>query len=299
MTKQNFEKLSNGHNGKRRVWFITGASKGLGYAFTNAALEAGDQVVAVARTIGKLEKLQEQYKDSLLFLNLDIRDRDAVFATVKVATEHFGHLDIVVNNAGVMTLGMVEELSEADARDLMETNFFGALWVCQAVFPYLRKQRAGHLIQISSIGGILSGPMSGIYSASKFALEGLSEALAQEAAHFGVKLTIVEPGGYWTDLYTSMRYSTALTEYESLRELLAKQYSEGSVDSDPILAAEALMKLVESENPPLRLILGSMLYDVARNTYRERIATWESWESVSRSAERGIPAPEGYGLAKE
>lgn len=299
MTKQNFEKLSNGHNGKRRVWFITGASKGLGYAFTNAALEAGDQVVAVARTIGKLEKLQEQYKDSLLFLNLDIRDRDAVFATVKVATEHFGHLDIVVNNAGVMTLGMVEELSEADARDLMETNFFGALWVCQAVFPYLRKQRAGHLIQISSIGGILSGPMSGIYSASKFALEGLSEALAQEAAHFGVKLTIVEPGGYWTDLYTSMRYSTALTEYESLRELLAKQYSEGSVDSDPILAAEALMKLVESENPPLRLILGSMLYDVARNTYRERIATWESWESVSRSAERGIPAPDGYGLAKE
>lgn len=299
MTKQNSEKLSTSHNGKRRVWFITGASKGLGYAFTNAALEAGDQVVAVARTIGKLEKLQEQYKDSLLFLNLDIRDRDAVFATVKVAAEHFGHLDIIVNNAGVMTLGMVEELSEADARDLMETNFFGALWVCQAVFPYLRKQRAGHLIQISSIGGILSGPMSGIYSASKFALEGLSEALAQEAAHFGVKLTIVEPSGYWTDLYTSMRYSTTLTEYESLRELLAKQYSEGSVDSDPILAAEALMKLVESENPPLRLILGSMLYDVARNTYRERIATWESWESVSRSAERGIPAPEGYGVAKE
>ncbi|MGZ7442999.1 SDR family oxidoreductase [Paenibacillus sp. TH7-28] len=295
MTTQKPDKLTDRNIGKRRVWFITGASKGLGYAFTSAALEAGDQVVAVARTIGKLEKLQEQYQDSLLFLHLDIRDREAVFATVKVAVEHFGHLDIVVNNAGVMTLGMVEELSESDARDLMETNFFGALWVCQAVFPYLREQRAGHLIQISSIGGLISGPMSGLYSASKFALEGLSEALAQEAAHFGVKLTMVEPGGYWTDLYTAMRYSNPLDAYDSLREELVKQYAEGSSDSDPILAAEALMKLVESENPPLRLILGSMIFDLVRNTYQERIKTWEDWESVSRSAEKGIPAPEGYG----
>lgn len=295
MTTYNSDKLPHPDLGKRRVWFITGASKGLGYAFTRAALEAGDQVVAVARTIGHLEKLQDQYKNSLLFLNLDIRNRDAVFATVKAAVEHFGHLDIVVNNAGVMTLGMVEELSENDAKDLMETNFFGALWVCQAVMPYLREQRAGHLIQISSIGGVISGPMSGLYSASKFALEGLSEALAQEASHFGVKLTIVEPGGYWTDLYTSMQYSSPLDAYHSLREELAKQHSEGSVDSDPALAAEAIMKLVESGNPPRRLILGSMIFDLIRDTYKERIKTWEDWEAVSRSAEKGIPAPEGYG----
>ncbi|WP_253947898.1 SDR family NAD(P)-dependent oxidoreductase [Paenibacillus ehimensis] len=221
MTTQNSDKFLDRNTGKRRVWFITGASKGLGFAYASAALEAGDQVVAVARTIGQLEKLKEQYQDALLFLNLDIRDREAVFATVKVAVEHVGHLDIVVNNAGIMTLGMVEELSETDARDLMETNFFGALWVCQAVIPYLRQQRSGHLIQISSIGGLISGPMSGLYSASKFALEGLSEALAQEAAHFGVKLTIVEPGGYWTDLYTTMRYSSPLDAYASLREELA------------------------------------------------------------------------------
>ena len=281
-----------------RVWFITGASKGLGYAFTKTALDAGDQVVAVARTKGKLEKLQEQYADALMFLKLDIRDRETVFATVKAAVEHFGHLDIVVNNAGIMTLGMVEELSEADVRNLMETNFFGALWVCQAVIPYLREQRTGHMIQISSIGGLISGPMSGLYSASKFALEGLSEALAQEAAHFGVKLTIVEPGGYWTDLYTAMNYSKPLDAYDSLREELTKQYSEGSVDSDPILAAEALMKLVQSDNPPRRLILGSVIFDLVRNTYHERIKTWEDWESVSRSAEKGIPAPEGYGEAQ-
>jgi len=173
----------------------------------------------------------------------------------------------------------------------METNFFGALWVSQAVFPYLREQRSGHLIQISSIGGVISGPMTGMYSASKFALEGLSEALAQEAAHFGVKLTIVEPGGYWTDLYSTMRYSQPLEAYHFLREELAQQYAESSIDSDPALAAEALMKLVNSENPPLRLILGSAIFDIARNTYKERITTWEAWESVSRAAEQGISVP--------
>ncbi len=287
------------NNENKRIWFITGASKGLGYAFTLSALKAGDKVVAVARTIDKLEKLKEEYQDTLLPLKLDITDRKAVFSTVEAAVQHFGKLDVVVNNAGIMTLGMIEELSESDARNLMETNFFGALWVCQAVMPYLRSQGSGHIIQISSIGGIISGPMSGIYSASKFAIEGMSEALAKEAAHFGIKLTIVEPGGYWTDLYTSMGYSNPLDSYGTLREELAKQYSEGSVDSDPSLAAEALMKLVNSDNPPLRLILGSVVYDLAINTLTERIITWEEWETVSRAAEKGIPAPEGYGVSEE
>ena len=130
----------------KRVWFITGASKGLGYAFTRSALKAGDRVVAVARTIGKLEKLKEEYQDTLLPLKLDITDRKAVFFTVEAAVEHFGRLDVVVNNAGIMTLGMIEELSESDARNLMEINFFGALWVCQAVMPYLRSQGSGHIV---------------------------------------------------------------------------------------------------------------------------------------------------------
>ncbi|CEH28759.1 short-chain dehydrogenase [Aneurinibacillus migulanus] len=284
---------------KERVWFITGASKGLGYAYTCAALEAGDKVVAVARTIGKLEELKDKYQDRILPMKLDITDRNAVFSTVTAAMEHFGQLDIVVNNAGIMVLGMIEELSETEARSLMQTNFFGALWVCQAVMPYLRSQGSGHIIQITSIGALISGPMSGMYSASKFALEGMSEALAKEAAHFGVKLTMVEPGGYWTDLYTTMGYSTPLDSYEALREELAQQYSEGSIDSDPRLAAEALMKLVNSDNPPLRLILGSMVYDLAMNTFKERMATWEQWEAVSRAAEKGIPAPEGYGVQEK
>ena len=253
----------------------------------------------MARTTESLEKLKEEYPESLLPMVLDITDRDAVVASIAATVEYFGHLDIVVNNAGILVMGMIEELSESEVRSAMETNFFGALWVSQAAMPYLRAQRFGHIIQISSIGAVISGPMSGIYSASKFALEGMSEALAKEASHFGVKLTMVEPGGYWTDLYASMRYSNPLESYDSLREELARQYSEGSVDSDPSLAAEALMKIVDSKNPPLRIILGSMVYDLAMNTLIERIDSWKQWESVSRDSENGIPVPEGYIESKE
>lgn len=267
-----------------RVWFITGASSGLGYEFTKKVLESGDKVVGVARNIEKLNELKYQFEGMLLPLSLDVTDRSAVFTTVETAIKHFGRIDIVINNAGNMVLGMIEEFSEDEVRSQMETNFYGAIWICQAAMPYLRTQGSGHIIQISSIGGLITGPMSGIYSASKFALEGFSEALAQEAAHFGVKVSIVEPGGYWTNLYLKMSFTTQNKEYDSLREKLA---------------AEAIMKLVNSENPPLRLILGSLVYDLAVENAEKRISTWKEWESVSRSAEHGIPAPEGYGIIEE
>lgn len=282
-----------------RVWFITGASSGLGYEFTKKVLESGDKVVGVARNIEKLNELKYQFEGMLLPLSLDVTDRNAVFTTVETAIKHFGRIDIVINNAGNMVLGMIEEFSEDEVRSQMETNFYGAIWICQAAMPYLRTQGSGHIIQISSIGGLITGPMSGIYSASKFALEGFSEALAQEAAHFGVKVSIVEPGGYWTNLYLKMSFTTQNKEYDSLREKLAQQNSTESVDSDPKLAAEAIMKLVNSENPPLRLILGSLFYDLAVENAEKRISTWKEWESVSRSAEHGIPAPEGYGIIEE
>jgi len=282
-----------------RVWFITGASSGLGYEFTKKVLESGDKVVGVARNIEKLNELKYQFEGMLLPLSLDVTDRSAVFTTVETAIKHFGRIDIVINNAGNMVLGMIEEFSEDEVRRQMETNFYGAIWICQAAMPYLRTQGSGHIIQISSIGGLITGPMSGIYSASKFALEGFSEALAQEAAHFGVKVSIVEPGGYWTNLYLKMSFTTQNKEYDSLREKLAQQNSTESVDSDPKLAAEAIMKLVNSENPPLRLILGSLVYDLAVENAEKRISTWKEWESVSRSAEHGIPAQEGYGIIEE
>jgi NAD(P)-dependent dehydrogenase (short-subunit alcohol dehydrogenase family) len=198
----------------------------------------------------------------------------------------------VVNNAGIMSSGMIEEFTEAEARAQLEVNLFGAMWVCQAVLPHLRAQASGHIVQVSSIAALGGFPSTGMYSASKFALEGMSEALAMEAASFGVKLSIVQPGGYWTDLYTSMTTTSPSAEYGPLRAELEKQWAEGSIDSEPRLAAEALLKLVDSEDPPLRLLLGSMVYDLAFDISRRRMATWAAWEQVSRAAEHAVPAPE-------
>ncbi|MBQ0907033.1 SDR family oxidoreductase [Micromonospora sp. U21] len=274
-----------------RVWFITGASRGLGRAFTEAALAAGDRVVGAARDVSPLDDLAARHPGRLLTLRLDVTDRAAVFDIVGQAVEHFGRLDIVVNNAGGLFAGMVEEFTEAEARAQLDLNFFGPLWVSQAALRTMRAQGRGHIVQISSIGALGGFPSTGLYSASKFALEGMSEALAAEAAGFGVKVTIVQPGGYWTDLYTNSTATTPNPAYDPLRAELEKQWAEGSIDSEPRLAAEALMTLVASDDPPLRLLLGSMVYDLAFDISRRRMDTWAGWEEVSRRAEKAVPAP--------
>jgi NAD(P)-dependent dehydrogenase (short-subunit alcohol dehydrogenase family) len=279
-----------------RVWLVTGASRGLGRAFAQAALAAGDRVAALARTAADLEQLAAEHDGRVLALPADVTDRDAVFAAVEEAVAGFGRLDVVLNNAGAMSLGMVEEFTEAEARAQLEVNFFGALWVSQAVAPRLRAQGSGHLVQISSIGGVVTGPTSGLYSASKFALEGMSEALAQELAPFGARLTIVEPGGYWTDLYTrGLHQTTPLPAYAELRAELERRFAEQSIDSEPRLAADAILALVGSDDPPLRLLLGSAMLDAAVASTRARIDGWMAWEAVSRAAEQAVPPPAGYG----
>ncbi|NMF29721.1 SDR family NAD(P)-dependent oxidoreductase [Cellulosimicrobium aquatile] len=273
-----------------RTWFVTGASRGIGHAISVAALERGDRVVAAARTASR-DAFAPEHHDRVLALPLDVTDRDAVVAAVDTAVEHLGRLDVVVNNAGTMSMGMVEEFTEAQARAQLEVNFFGALWVSQAALPHLRRQGSGHVLQMSSIAALAGFPSTGLYSASKFALEGMSEALAMEAARFGVSVTLVQPGGYWTDLYTSMTTTTALDAYAPLRAELEKQWADGSVDSDPRLAADAVLTLVDSEDPPLRLLLGSMVYDLAQGISRQRQDTWAAWEDVSRAAEHAVAAP--------
>ncbi|MBF9127859.1 SDR family oxidoreductase [Plantactinospora sp. S1510] len=278
-------------NAAPRTWFITGASRGLGRAFAEAALERGDRVAAAARTITQ-DDFDVRHGDRLLPLTLDVTDRPAVIAAVTTAVEHFGRLDIAVNNAGTMSMGMIEEFTEAEARAQFEVNLFGALWVSQAVLPHLRAQRSGHIVQISSIAALGGFPSTGMYSASKFALEGMSEALAMEAAAFDIKVSIVQPGGYWTDLYTSMTATTPLEAYAPLRAELERQWAEGSIDSEPRLAAEALLQLVDSDDPPLRLLLGNMVYDLAFDISRRRMDTWAGWEKVSRAAEHAVAATE-------
>ncbi|WP_158895484.1 SDR family NAD(P)-dependent oxidoreductase [Amycolatopsis anabasis] len=266
-----------------RVWLVTGAGRGFGRRFAEAALAAGDRVVGTARRPEALDDLVAAHDGRLAVLPLDVADRAAVFATVERAIEAFGRLDIVVNNAGYGLMGAVEEITEEQARAQLDTNFFGALWVTQAVLPQLRKQGSGHIVQISSVGGLGAIATMGLYAAGKWALEGMSEALAQEVEPFGIKVTLVEPGGYATDWgTTSMRMAEYSPAYEPVR---AKLFAEGAdiEEGDPAKVAEAVLKLVDSENPPLRLLLGDAMYDGIFEMYEKRIQEWRSWENLGRA----------------
>jgi len=268
-----------------RVWFITGSSRGFGREWAIAALERGDSVAATARDTGSLDDVVQRFGDKILPLKLDVTDRSAVYAAVAAARERFGRLDVVVNNAGYGQFGAVEELSEAEARDQIETNLFGALWVTQAALPILRAQGSGHILQVSSIGGISAFPSVGIYHASKWALEGISQTLAQEVAPFGIKVTLIEPGGYSTDWGgSSAKHATAMTEYDAAREQM-QQRRAAAVPGDPTATREAVLKVVDAENPPLRIFFGDGPLAIATRDYESRLATWREWEPVSIEAQ--------------
>ena len=270
-----------------KVWFITGTSRGFGREWAIAALERGDKVAATARNTDTLADLVEKYGDALLPIALDVTDRDADFAAVKAAHDHFGRLDIVVNNAGYGHFGFVEELTEAEARAQLETNLFGALWVTQAALPYLRAQRSGHIIQVSSIGGITAFPLVGIYHASKWALEGLSQSLAQEVAGFGIHVTLIEPGGFDTDWSgPSSTISQALPDYAELHQQVAEvRKQRWAKPGDPKASAAALLKVVDAERPPLRVFFGETPLHTARADYESRLANWEQWQPVAVQAQ--------------
>ncbi|OBK79677.1 SDR family oxidoreductase [Mycobacterium sp. 1164985.4] len=270
-----------------KVWFITGTSRGFGREWAIAALERGDKVAATARNVSSLDDLVEKYGDALLPLALDVTDRGADFAAVKQAHDHFGRLDIVVNNAGYGHFGFIEEVTEQEARDQIETNVFGALWITQAALPYLRAQRSGHIIQVSSIGGIVAFQNVGIYHASKWALEGFSQALAQEVAAFGVHVTLIEPGGFATDWAgSSSRRSTPLPDYKEVHEEADRIRSQRvTKPGDPQASARALLKVVDAENPPLRVFFGELPLQLAKADYENRLKTWEEWQPVAIEAQ--------------
>jgi NAD(P)-dependent dehydrogenase (short-subunit alcohol dehydrogenase family) len=266
-----------------KTWLITGASRGFGRQWAIAALDRGDQVAATARRPADVADLSEQYGDQVLAAALDVTDRDAAFSAVRQAASHFGRLDVVVNNAGYGHFGMVEELSEHDVRAQMEANFFGALWVTQAALPIMRAQRSGHLLQVTSLGGITAFPGIGAYHASKWALEGLSQSLAAEAAAFGIKVTMIEPGGYATDwLGPSSARSTENPAYAGMRE--ARRADWADQPGYPAATRAAILKVVDAENPPLRIFFGKAPLQVATRDYESRLATWRQWQPLSAEA---------------
>ena len=269
-----------------RTWFITGASRGFGREWATAALERGDTVAGTARDPATLDDLVDRFGDAVLPLRLDVTDRSADFAAVARAHEHFGRLDVVVNNAGYGQFGMVEEISEAEARAQMETNFFGALWITQAALPFLRRQGSGHILQVSSIGGITAFPNIGLYHASKWALEGLSQSLAREVAQFGIKVTIIEPAGYSTDWAgPSAKHATPDPAYDQFRTRVMEERKRRQTNpGDPVATREAVLAVVDADKPPLRIFFGDGPLAIATRDYENRLATWREWEPVSIGA---------------
>ena len=267
-----------------KVWFVTGASRGFGRIWTEAALKRGDQVVAAVRNPAALDELVEIYGTSILVLPLDVSDREAVFEAVNQAHSHFKRLDVILCNAGYGYMGAIEELEHEQVKANFDTNVFGTLSVIQAALPILRAQGSGHILTVSSIGGIIGFPTGGSYTASKFVIEAMSEALAGEVAAFGIKVTIIEPGQFATGFQSAVRSSSPIAAYEPIRQRVRSSFKPEEV-GDPIATAEAILEAVGAEQPPLRLALGSATITKIRATYVARLSNWDKWEAVSNAAQ--------------
>jgi NAD(P)-dependent dehydrogenase (short-subunit alcohol dehydrogenase family) len=267
-----------------KVWFITGASRGFGRVWAEAALKRGDRVVAAARNPDALDELVKTYGDAVLVLPLDVTDRDAVFKAVGQAFAHFERLDVVLCNAGYGYMGAIEELEPEQVRANFETNVFGTLSVIQAALPILRARGSGHIITVSSIGGIIGFPTGGSYTAGKFAIEAMSEALAGEVAPFGIKVTILEPGQFATGFRSAVLSPPVIEAYDPIRQAIRSSFKPGDV-GDPAATAAAILEALDANEPPLRLVLGSSTIPKFRAVYATRLSNWDKWEAVSNAAQ--------------
>lgn len=266
----------------KKVWFITGSSRGFGRIWTEAALERGDQVVATARNLESIIDLKEKYGKNVLTLELDVTKSEQVKAVVAQGHDHFGRLDVILNNAAYALVGTIEESELNDVRALFETNVFGTLSVIQAALPLLRKQGGGHLVSVSSNLGHEAFPVIGYYCSSKWAFEAIHESLAAEVAPFGIQVTIIEPGAYATEFGTpaSFKMAEGLDVYTNFKE----QFIQGlrtMERGDPKATPHAIFKVVDTDEPPLRLFLGKHSLPSVRKVYQERLATWEAWKEVA------------------
>jgi NAD(P)-dependent dehydrogenase (short-subunit alcohol dehydrogenase family) len=271
-----------------KVWLITGSSRGLGRELANAVLASGNRLVATARKRDDLEDLVSQYGDRVRTVALDVTDSTAARAAVAVATSTFGRLDVVVNNAGYANINSIEDMAEDDFHAQVDTNFFGVVNVTRAALPVLRAQRQGHLIQISSIGGRVATPGLAAYQSAKFAVEGFSEALSQEVAPLGIRVTIVEPGGMRTDWAGSSMhideirddYNASVGGFVQMARGMA-----GIAQSDPAKAAQAILRIASEKEPPLRLLLGSDAVFLAEIAAAARAAEDAKWKALSVSTD--------------
>lgn len=273
----------------RKVWFVTGASKGLGLALVQKLLANGFAVAATSRSIDELKTAVGSTEAQFLPLSVSLTDEESVGRAIADTLAAFGRIDVVVNNAGYGLAGSLEELSDAESRGNFDVNVFGTLNVIRAVMPHLRAQGSGHILNISSIAGITGAfPGFGIYCATKFAVNGLSESLAAEVADFGVKVTIVEPGYFRTDFLTAASFVTpknGIAAYQKVRdsEALHQEQINGQQPGDPAKAADAMIRIAGEANPPLHLVLGEDAFGLANAKIGAFSSELENWKSVSVS----------------
>jgi NAD(P)-dependent dehydrogenase (short-subunit alcohol dehydrogenase family) len=282
-------KTSNSSTSKNLIWFITGTSQGFGRELVRAALQRGDSVVATSRQPEKVAAAFKGESDRLLAIPLDLSSEAHVSAGVEKAIGRYGRIDMLINNAGHGLLGAIEEVSAAEVAAVFETNVFGLLRVTRAVLPYFRKQKSGHIVNLSSISGLVGLPGWGIYNSTKFAVEGLSEALAAELAPLGIRVTVVEPGPFRTDFLGGSLAMAArkLPDYDQTAGGSRTYASErnGNQPGDPALAAAAIIQAVTSENPPLHLPLGTFAYKRASAKFDEMKKEFNAWRDVALSTD--------------
>jgi NAD(P)-dependent dehydrogenase (short-subunit alcohol dehydrogenase family) len=271
-----------------KVWFITGSSRGLGRSLTEAVLAAGDQVAATARNIQQLQPLADQYPDQVKLIALDVNDQAAIHRAVADTVAHFGRIDVLVNNAGFGITGAAEAYTDEQVSSQLQTNLYAPIEITRAVLPYMRKQRSGRILQISSIGGRVGNAGVTIYQAAKFGLSGFSEALAREVVPLGIKVTCVEPGGFRTDWAgASMTYAPHVEGYEETVDKRAEFFSSGKFIpvGDPDKAAKVMVDLAVHPEPPVHLVLGSEAIGLLKNANEVRDAEMEKWLPVSLSTD--------------
>ncbi|AIQ14438.1 oxidoreductase [Paenibacillus durus] len=271
-----------------KVWLITGSSRGFGRSLAEAVLAQGDQLVATARKPEQLEDLVDRYGEQIHTMELDVTNMLQAEAAVQAAVATFGRLDVLVNNAGYGNISAIEETTMEDFRSQIETNFWGVVQVTKAALPVLRQQRSGHIFQFSSIGGRSSVPGLGPYQAAKWAVEGYSEVLAKEVNPLGIKVTLIEPGGFRTDWAgSSMEHVTPSEDYKNTVGLLLKyvRESSGNEPGDPSKAAQAILTIADEAYPPLRLLLGSDAVQIAKQVDQDRLNETLRWEKLSVSTD--------------
>lgn len=271
-----------------KVWFITGSSRGLGRSLTAAVLAHGDQVAATARNTEQLKDLAAQYPGQILPLTLDVTDNKQIQQAVNDTIAHFGRIDVLVNNAGFGITGTAEGFTEDQVRSQLETNLYAPIEITRAVLPYMRRQRSGRILQISSVGGRVGNPGLSMYQAAKFGLSGFSEVLAKEVAPLGIFVTAVEPGGFRTDWGgASMTFAPHVDGYENtVDRIVTFLRTSGYVPTgDPEKAAKVMIELVSHPAPPVHLILGSEAAALLKHADAMRQAEFEQWMPVSVSTD--------------